>query len=173
MISPSPARGNQLNFRFYRVPQDAINFCAPGALMESVPCGTDSQTAAASAAAWTEMHRWGGNGRGKPTAGWFSMSGQKAAKELRDALVLPAHGAGIRIVTYGLWTRFETRVSLIPALAGIKEGISRPAGRDSGQRCPRVRALAERVGHSLAGKRPTGAFSDSARFEKGLSESFN
>ena len=79
-------------------------------LMESVPCGTDSQTAAASAAAWTEMHRWGGNGRGKPTAGWFSMSGQKAAKELRDALVLPAHGAGIRIVTYGLWTRFETRV---------------------------------------------------------------
>ena len=113
-----------------------------------------------------------GEGKTNP-AGWFSMSGQKAAGELRDALVLPAHGAGIRIVTYGLWTRFETRVSLIPALAGIKEGISRPAGHDSGQRCPRVRALAERVGHSLAGKRPTGAFSDSARFEKGLSESFN
>jgi len=48
-----------------------------------------------------------------------------------------------------------------------QKGVSRSAERDSGQRCPRVRALAERVGHSLAGKRPTGAFSGSARFEKG------
>jgi len=44
--------------------------------------------------------------------------------------------------------------------------------RASGQRYPRVRALAEQVGHSLAEKRPTGAFSKPERFEKGLSESF-
>ena len=77
------------------------------------------------------------------------MSGRKAAKELRDALVLPAHGAGIRIVTYGLWTRFKTRVWLIPAKAGIKEGISRPAGRDSG-RCPEnPQAFRERLERKL------------------------
>jgi len=33
--------------------------------------------------------------------------------------------------------------------------------------------LAEPVGHSLAGKRPTGAFSGSARLKKGLRESFS
>ena len=48
-----------------------------------------------------------------------------------------------------------------------QKGISDSAESDSGQQCPRVRALAEQVGHSLAGKRPTGAFSGSARFEKG------
>ena len=50
---------------------------------------------------------------------------------------------------------------------GFQKGISDSAESDSGQQCPRVRALAEQVGHSLAGKRPTGAFSGSARFEKG------
>ena len=53
------------------------------------------------------------------------MSGRKAAQELRDALVLPAHGAGIRIATNGLWSRFKTRDLLKPgADTGFQEGDS-------------------------------------------------
>ena len=48
----------------------------------------------------------------------------------------------------------------------VSRRISRSAERASGQRCPRARALAEQVGHSLAGKRPAGAFSHSARLRK-------
>ena len=69
LISPSPARGNQLSFRFYRSPQRAKYSCAPGALMGNpFPAERIPKTAAASVAAWTELHRWGGNGRGKPTS---------------------------------------------------------------------------------------------------------
>ena len=112
LISPSPARGNQLNFRFYRSPQRAKYSCAPGALIKNA-----SSVFAFRLYFMRDSPEAAPLGRlrlGKPTAGWFSMSGRKAAKELRDALVLPAHGAGIRIVTYGLWTRFETRVLLKP-----------------------------------------------------------
>ena len=72
LISPSPARGNQLNFRFYRSPQRAKYSARQARSSKTPPAFLHS--VCTSCVIPRKLHRWCGYGRGKPTAGWFSMS---------------------------------------------------------------------------------------------------
>ena len=106
LISPSPARGNQLNFRFYRVPQDAKYSARQARSSKTPPAFLHS--VCTSCVIPRKLHHWCGYGRGKPTAGWFSMS------------ALCAQGS---LAACG--RRFETRVLLKPGSdTGFQEGNS-------------------------------------------------
>ena len=106
LISPSPARGNQLNFRFYRSPQRAKYSARQARSSKTPPAFLHS--VCTSCVIPRKLHHWCGYGRGKPTAGWFSMS------------ALCAQGS---LAACG--RRFETRVLLKPGSdTGFQEGNS-------------------------------------------------